>query len=92
MWFPCSFLTLTAVLQYVDLIYGNLYPPNFQDCCYEETSSKYQRAKEFSFCYYLNEVKKGLSLLKSRKRRIYELFRKVVNAYGTSSEFTLLFT
>ena len=43
------------------LIYGNLYPPNFQDCCYEETSSKYQRAKEFSFCYYLkNEVKKGL--------------------------------
>ena len=36
--------------------------------------------------------KKGLSLLKSRKRRIYELFRKVVNAYGTSSEFTLLFT
>ena len=52
MWFPCSFLTLTAVLQYVDLIYGNLYPPNFQDCCYEETSSKYQSPRIFIFLLF----------------------------------------
>ena len=78
MWFPCSFLTLTAVLQYVDLIYGNLYPPNFQDCCcYEETSSKYQRAKEFSFCYYLNEVKKGLSFSSLEKGEFMNCLEKL---------------